>query len=144
VNSEVEGYITDFVSTASFKVDGVTVNASATGVVFVDGTRADLANGARVEVEGTTRGGVLFADRVEIKKRAGADVPEPPQEFELHGAIESVNALNQSFVVHGTPVTIDADTKFQRGSAADLRVGVSVDVRGLVSAGTALRATKIK
>jgi hypothetical protein len=87
---------------------------------------------------------VLVASRIEIKKRAGNGNPEPPQEFELHDAITSVNLAANSFVVRGTTVTFDADTRFQRGDVTDLRVGAGVQVQGVVSGGNTLRAARIK
>lgn len=138
--AEVEGYVTDFASVASFKVGGVAVDASGAGVVFKSGSAAQLANGVRVEVEGVTRAGVLAAGRVDVKSSGGGD-----QEFQLYGAIESVNAAAQSFVLRGVPVTWSGATRFDDGSAANLAVGAAVEVRGtLASNGSQVAATRIK
>ena len=138
--TEVEGFITDFTGTGRFKVGGVTVDAGAPGVVFKSGSAAQLANGVRVEVEGVTRAGVLAAARIDVKTSGGGD-----QQFELHGAIESVNLSAQSFVLRGTTVTYGIGTRFDDGTAASLAVGAAVEVKGALSAtGNQLVAARIK
>jgi Domain of unknown function (DUF5666) len=138
--TELEGFITDFVSTSNFKVAGVAVNASGSGLVFKNGTAAQLANGVAVEVEGVTRGGVLAASQIEVKSKGGGG-----QEFQLFGAIESVNAATQSFVLRGTTVSYSASTRIDNGSAANLLVGASVEVRGVLSgSGNQFVATRLK
>ena len=141
--TEVEGYVTNFVSLASFKVDGVGVDASGAGVAFVKGDGTQVVNGARIEVEGRIQGGVLVATKLEFKKKNDGS-NEQKEEFELDGAIESVNAAPQSFVVRGTTITLDANTEFTRGSAAGLTVGARVEVKGVLSGGHQLLATKIE
>jgi hypothetical protein len=138
--TELEGFITDFVSTSNFKVAGVAVNASASGLVFKNGNAAQLANGVAIEVEGVTRGGVLAASQIEVKTKGGGG-----QEFQLFGAIESANAATQSFVLRGTTVTYSASTRIDNGSATNLVAGASVEVRGVLSgSGGQLVATRIK
>lgn len=59
---EIKGYITDYVSNGSFKVNGMTVDASGLSV-------AGLANDVEVEVEGTANAaGVLVAVKVELEQ----------------------------------------------------------------------------
>lgn len=67
---EDHGVISDFVSTSSFKVNGVTVDAS--GARFEDGaTSASLINGAYVEIKGALNAsGVFVATKVEFKTSA--------------------------------------------------------------------------
>jgi hypothetical protein len=55
------GLINDFVSASDFKVGSQKVDASATSVIFIDGTAAKLANGAKVEIKGSVKDGVLIA-----------------------------------------------------------------------------------
>jgi hypothetical protein len=61
---EVEGYITNFVSVANFKVTGQVVDASA--AAFEGGTAAKLANGLKVHATGPVSAGVLKARKLEI------------------------------------------------------------------------------
>ncbi|MGJ7498276.1 DUF5666 domain-containing protein [Variovorax sp. RT4R15] len=59
------GNIGNFTSPSSFRVRGQPVNASVPGVVFVNGTAANLGNGVRVNIEGEqVVDGVLTATRV--------------------------------------------------------------------------------
>ncbi|HET7795573.1 MAG TPA: DUF5666 domain-containing protein [Rhizobacter sp.] len=138
--AEVEGYVSGFASPASFFVAGVPVDASGPAVSFRHGSLNQIANGVRAEVEGEMRNGVLVASVVDLKQQGGGR-----QEFELHGAITSVNAAARSFVLHGVTVFHDNSTNFTSGSAAQLAAGTQVEVRGGPSAdGAGVLATKIK
>ena len=138
--AEVEGFISSFVSTASFVVAGVPVDASVPGVSVRRGSLSQLANGERIEVKGEMRNGVLVASEIEFKRAGGGE-----QEFELHGAIESADAAAQTFVLRGVTVAYDAGTVFAPGRPADLVVGAQIEVRGVPTAGgTGLLARMIK
>jgi hypothetical protein len=130
--AELEGFISGFVSSASFQVGGVPVDASGPGVSWRHGSVNQLADGVRVDVEGDMRNGVLVARKVDFKKAGGGD-----NEFELHGAVESVDAATQSFVLRGVTVVYDARTVFAAGTAAGLVVGAQLDVKGAPSPGGA-------
>jgi multidrug efflux pump subunit AcrA (membrane-fusion protein) len=133
---ELEGRVTAFTSITEFQVDGVSVDAR--GARF-DGGAAGLVQGAKVEVKGSLRSGVLLAIEVEVEDDAGGD-----QSFELHGSIESVDAAAMRFVVRGVTVGWNADTRFDSSSPADLVVGRRVEVRGRLSSdGQAVDATLI-
>lgn len=58
------GLVSDFNSTADFKVGSQKVDASGTGVKFIDGDATKLANGAKVEIKGSVKDGVLVATQV--------------------------------------------------------------------------------
>lgn len=58
------GLIGDFVSAADFKVGSQKVDASGSTVKFIDGDAAKLANGAKVEIMGSVKDGVLVAKQV--------------------------------------------------------------------------------
>jgi Domain of unknown function (DUF5666)/Repeat of unknown function (DUF5648) len=137
---EAFGAITNFVSVSSFAVNGQTVNASK--AVFNDGTPASLANGVVVEVHGDMVNGVLMATRVEIKSTvAGGNNPPDAIEFEAKGAVSAFVSVS-SFVVGGK--TIDASAaSFERGTAANLRNGVIVEVKGTVVGGL-VKATRVR
>ena len=62
---EVEGLITAFVSTSSFKVTGQVIDAST--ATFEGGVAADLSNGRKIEAEGNIAAGILKATKIEIK-----------------------------------------------------------------------------
>jgi len=61
------GSMNDFSSTAHFMVAGQMVDASGSGVKFVNGSAADMGRGRVVAVSGTLSGGRLIATRLEFK-----------------------------------------------------------------------------
>ncbi|WP_280156198.1 DUF5666 domain-containing protein [Piscinibacter sp. XHJ-5] len=140
---ELEGYVGGFNSLADFKVKGVTVNASGSGVEFTKGSASQIENGARIEIEGRMKGGVLVAEKISVKKAkdGGRDDEE---EFEVEGRIASVDTAAQSFQVRGVTVTFDAATVFVNGAASGLQAGARVDVKGVLSGGRQVRATRIE
>ena len=131
--AEVEGRITALASPTRFELDGLSVDASRTTVP------AGLALGVRVEVKGSLRGGVLLASRVELETEGG-----DAEGFELHGGVASVDPVTMRFVVRGVTVMWDANTEFEGGGAADIRVGREVEVKGRLSTdGSQIEATSI-
>jgi hypothetical protein len=141
--AELEGRIDGFASTASFSVDGVPVNASAAR--FPDGT-AGLRQGARVELRGTLRGGVLQASEVSIESGS----QELEREFELRGSIVAVDRAAQTFQVRDAVRTSTigwrrSDLRLDDGTLADIQVGRRVEVKAQPAAdGSGLQATRIK
>ena len=136
-NARLRGLVTAFTSNTAFFVNGQPVDAS--GASFPDGT-AGLAPGARVEVEGSLRGGVLRAMKVEIDSDDGASF-----DFQLKGSIESQRPLLQTFVLRGVTVYYGAAIPFDKGAPADIAVGAAAEVRGVLSAdGTRLLATRVR
>ena len=68
----VNGVVTDFASSASFRIAGASVDAST--AVFVGGSAADLRNGRSVRASGPYESGVLRAARVEFLGAASVSV----------------------------------------------------------------------
>jgi hypothetical protein len=127
-DAKLKGLINSLVSATSFSVDGRAVDA--TDASFPDG-RLGLAVGVRVEVEGHVRSGVLRALKVSIK----TDQQERDREFELHGAIEAVDAAQRTISLRRVTVsTARPDLLYEDGTAAKLTVGRRVQVKGLLSA----------
>lgn len=137
---EATGAISNFVSISSFQVSGATIDASS--ATFHDGSAADLKNGAVIEVHGTLSGGVVHADNIEIKSTPVAVTPpNVGVEFEATGAVSGFVSLS-SFQLSGS--TIDASTaSFERGTAADLKDGVLVEVHGTKLNGV-VKATRVR
>lgn len=126
---EIEGFITRFVSAQDFDVGGVMVSTDG-NTVFDGGTSGDLGLNLKVEAEGNLdANGVLLAGRIDIRRakavRATADV-------------DSVDAANNSFVVLGIVVSVDALTRLEDKSSADvaplsisdINAGDYIEVRG--------------
>ena len=135
--AKLEGLVSAFTSTAQFSVNGTPVDARA--AQFPDGT-AGLALGERVEVEGATAAGVLVATRV----RLVSDSQDSGREFEVRGAITSLDVVGKTFVVRNVVVSYSGAVDFRAGTALDLALGIEVEARGKLSAdGTRLQATRI-
>jgi len=129
VHVEIQGFITRFVSAQDFDVTGFPVTTTGS-TVYEGGVAGDLGLNIKVEVEGDVdANGVLVATKVDIRRakavRATANV-------------DSVNAGANSLVVLGIDVSVDALTRLEDKSSADVRpltladinAGDYVEVRG--------------
>jgi hypothetical protein len=135
--AHIEGRISAFESPQRFSVDGVTVDA--TDAAFPDGTAA-ISLGARVSVEGSARGGVVYAKEVHVED----DEDESGSTFEVHGTIEALDAAARTMIVRGTAVDFSGAVAFENGTINDLRVGRSVEIEGVLQPdGVGLVARKI-
>lgn len=126
---EIQGFITRFASAQDFDVTGFPVTTT-TSTVYEGGVEGDLGLNIKVEVEGEIdSNGVLVATKVDIRRakavRATANV-------------DLVNAGSNSLVVLGITVNVDALTRLEDKSDADVRpltladinAGDYVEVRG--------------
>lgn len=160
--AELLGTVSGFVSAANFTVNGQRVDASS--ALFKDGSAASLANGVLVEVKGAIVAGVLVATQVEIKASPSGNTPPPPApppgttppppppppaptptpgtEFESTGNVSGFVSV-ASFVIGGRTTNATGAT-FERGTAADLRNGVRVEVRGVFGADGVVRANRVR
>lgn len=136
--AQVEGAITSFTSSASFVVNGLTVNAA--NASFPDGT-AGVVLGARVEVKGSVVDGVLVATVVKVD-----DGHNPGRHrLELHGELSGLDTVAKTFALRGVTVAYDGTVDYRNGSQADLANGKRVEVRGALSADrTRLQAQRIE
>ncbi len=118
----VEGLVSAVASASRFTVNGVTVDSSG---ARVDGT---VQPGARVQVRGSLKAGVLVATRVQ------ASTPETVRGFELKGTPAQLDTVARRFVLRGVTVSY-ASASFDKGTAATL-VGYTgtVEVKGQLSA----------
>jgi Domain of unknown function (DUF5666) len=137
--ASLKGVVTAFTSMSNFSVNGRPVDASSAS--FPNGS-AGLRVGARAEVEGSVSRGVLVAKKVNLVTEDGGN----NQTFEISGPITSVNAADKSFVLRGLTIgTGRSDLRYQDGTAANLVVGRSVEVKGKLSAdGLRIDAFNIK
>lgn len=142
-----EGLVENFVSSAQFSVNGVSVVTNGS-TDFEAGAQAALANGVRVEVEGSLSNGVLTAREVKIED--GSDLANETSEF--IGTVSSASpntggtftlttsGSGRTFTV--TFTTSDFDKTQDRDQFAN---GQTVEVKGILgSDGTSLDATRIK
>jgi Domain of unknown function (DUF5666) len=137
-DASVEGRISAFTSVSNFSVSGRSVDASAAS--FPNGS-AGLKVGARVNVQGSTRSGVLVAKKVSFED----DAQGGNQTYELHGPITAVDTVAKTISVRGLTIsTARPDLKFDNGTAANLVIGRSVEVKGKLSTdGLRIEATSI-
>jgi hypothetical protein len=126
---EEEGLITRFGSATDFDVAGAKVTTTAS-TVFKNGTAADLALNARVEVRGTLDANkVLMADVVEIEHIAVIG---------LAATVSGVDTTMSTLTVLGVTISVDTNTRFEDESSAQVQmftlkgvaVGDTVLVRG--------------
>lgn len=135
--ARVEGTVTEIVSSRSFKVNGIAVDA--VGAHF-DGDEAKVVLGARVGVFGATLAGTLVAARVIVHDDSVPAIAS----FALVGAVQELDAAARSFRIRNTPVVFDDGTTFSGGVAADLVDGRRATVTGVPSLdGTRIVATQI-
>lgn len=133
-SAEIEGLVTRFVSAADFDVSGQRVTTTAS-TVYENGTAANLALDANVEVEGGFDAtGRVVARKVQFRQRS---------DVEFAGPVEAVNASAGTLVVLGVTVRTSSLTRYEDQSSADLerfgladlRVGDYVEVRAYRDAG---------
>jgi hypothetical protein len=131
---EEEGLITRFGSPMDFDVAGAKVTTTGS-TVFKGGAATDLAVNVRVEVRGTLDANkTLVADEVEIEHIAAI------------GLLGTAGVNAMGLTVLGVPITVDANTRFEDLSMAqvamftlkDVKDGDTVLVRGYESSGTVL------
>ncbi len=125
------------------RIDGMALPA---GSAFAEVDASAVASvptgvrlGARVEVEGTLKDGVLAARRVALDGGRGSG-----DGLEIEGRVERIDAAARQVVVRG--VTVDyATASLRGGTVAQLVVGAKVEVEGTLSAdGSTLRASKVE
>jgi hypothetical protein len=129
VDIEIEGFITRFASATDFDVSGFPVTTTGT-TVFEGGVASDLGLNVKVEVDGNLNAsGVLVATKVDIRRS---------NNMRATALVDSVDAPAGTLVVLGITVAVDAETRREDKSDADLEpfelsqlmAGNYVEVRG--------------
>ncbi len=129
---EIEGLVTAMSSASRFMVGRFDVDASAAAY---SPSNLQLLAGLRLKVIGTWKLGVLKASSIEVEDEIAL------QSVEIKGAIEQFVSV-ANFVVRGQRCDA-ASASFTHGTAADLRNGRMIEVKG-VKAGDVLRVTDLK
>ena len=138
----VEGLITRFTSLASLQVDGVPVDASS---AKISGRQASIGLGARVQIEGAWRAGVLVATRLKLREPAesgsggsgnsgsgnsGSGSGDQDDDYSARGNVGAFRSVSD-FKIQGQDINAGgAGVVFVGGTAADLRNGRRVFVTG--------------
>ena len=116
----VDGVIAKFVSATDFTVAGqaITTNSSTS---YKNGTRADLAANVQIQVEGQLDAkGVLVAQQIEFHSQPKVEISAP---------VASVNTTNNTLVVMGLSVHINASTRMVDDSSTDLQSFTLADIQ---------------
>jgi len=129
------GAVTDFLSLSSFKLRGVTVDASAGDVTFTGGAAENLADGVLVKIEGLINGGVVKASSVEFVTMMTNGRDNENRTFP--GTISSYDVATGSFTLANIHLAMRLDVAttiaYADGGAAtkeDFAAGKRVLVRG--------------
>lgn len=129
---EREGLITRFASATDFDVANEPVTTTS-ATVYHNGTAADLALNAKVEVEGSINSSnVLVADVVSFHRNGGV---------ELQSTVTAVDTTAGTLTVLGVQITVTSTTRLEDRSSAQVEMfslsniskGDTVDVRGFES-----------
>lgn len=138
--AELEGFITRFVSTADFDVEGVPVTTNGQ-TTYENGSATDLALNRKVEVEGDINAaGVLVATKVEIKASGFV---------RIESLVEDVQA--DRLTVLGIVIRVNTATRLEDKSVEDREpfnlshvvVGNYVEIRGYEDA-SGIVATRLE
>lgn len=116
---EIEGVVTAIPSASRLLLGSITVDTSST---VYSPLGASITPGARVEVYGSWQSGLLKATKVELEDE------QTLHAVEIEARVEQFTSLG-NFVVRGQRCDARQAT-LNHGTAADLKVGVKVKVKG--------------
>ena len=144
--AELEGYITDYVSVSNFKVGGQQINA--VGAMFENGSASNLANGVKVEVEGSLIGNTFNATKVEVE-----DTDEFGNEIETEGSVQAITAstitINNQTFSYNAQTQMEDETNVSaplnmENIMSRIMVNSYASVEGYLNSSGALIATRIE
>jgi len=138
---EVKGIVTRYVSLSDFTLNDIPVDGA--NAVIRDGTAADVALGAWIEVDGSIENGRLIASEIEIENESGSG---SDSEFEVKGLI-SAFVSTADFVVRNTRIDATQSPEIEEGEPSRLANSVCVEIKGVPGSdagGTIVRATRVK
>ncbi len=139
----VDGVIARFVSATDFIVAGqaITTNSSTS---YENGSSADLAANVQIQVEGQLNAnGALVAQQIEFHSQP---------KVEISASVDSVNTTNNTLVVLGLSIHVDASTRMvddsstdlQSFTLADIQAGNYVDISSTQDSAGTLTAVKLE
>ncbi|MFA6314518.1 MAG: DUF5666 domain-containing protein [Sterolibacterium sp.] len=134
---ELHGTILNFVSTSSFTVRGVVVDAGSATVT--GGTAAQLGNGVFVEILGAVANNVVKASSVRIVSLNPLNAPGGAT-IDLGGTITSYDATTGKYVMTmSSGVVVNGTTTpgmfYGNGTASSFAIGQTANVRGMMTNG---------
>jgi len=145
--------------TLSFMIGSLKISVSAT-TRFEGGTCANIQPGAMLDVKGTKMGTTITATKIEFERAPPTTPPgtTPPgptspgtgtQPVEGEGMVSSLTAGTAcptlQFAVATFTVKLTATTSFERGICADIKVGLKLEVTGMMDTATrTVTASKVE
>jgi hypothetical protein len=130
---EIEGFVTSVPSSSGFMLGSIKVDTRS---AVYSPAGASIAQGARVEVYGAWQAGVLKATRVQFGNEDSLHA------VEIEARIEQFTSL-ADFVLRGQ--RCDASSaRLSHGTAANLKVGLKVHVKGVKAGGDVLIVTEME
>lgn len=140
---EVEGLAIDVASSSEFTVDGFVVSTTSR-TAFENGSAADIAPDAKLEVEGLINGdGILVAEKVSFRL---------PSSVRLEGRAQNANLTAGTITLLGVAVEINNLTQMEDRSSqnvssfdlADISIGDWLEVRAFVDGNGQAVASRIE
>jgi hypothetical protein len=133
IEVEIEGVVTSLQPGGHLTLGSLNVDASATalGAIY-----AQLKVGSRVEIYGGWQGQTLKASKIELEDEASEG------SVEIEGSIQSFTSVS-NFVVRNQRCDASGATRFEGGTASNLRQGVRVHVKGTIE-GNVLKVSSVE
>lgn len=136
-NLQISGQVANITST-SFSLSGTTVVYSNAQLINLN--RERLINGARVAAIGVMQDNQLQASKV---IGLGKNLARDFASADIEGFVTRFVSATD-FDVDGVSATTAPQTRYKKGSAADLRLGVKIEVEGSINAGGLLVAREVE
>lgn len=125
----------------SFVADGFTIKTS-TATHFSSGTCADIVPGRPLTIQGMMlANGTVNATHIVLKGDHPTDVEG---DVVIASLVAGTTCPALGFTVSGHTVRTNTATVFEHGTCADLKVGVRIQVKGLMQTDGSVTATRIK
>ncbi len=140
--NEIKGIISSLNSTdKTLMINNILVKY---GSARLKGFNGPLQNGQFIEVKSKTNiiGNTLIASKIELEENEYQHITANSK-VELEGVVTRFNSLND-FAVNGIPVTATVNTRYKKGTAADVGLNVLLEVEGKVNSAGVLVAEKIE
>ncbi len=142
---EVKGFVKNHDSIAmTFQIGTLTVNYNGAIINDMPNPTGNAWNGLLVEAKGSTCTGTVPVCGTLIATKVEPNGPQMQDaaDFEIEGFVTKINSPTD-FVVGSQRVVTTASTLFEGGVAADIAVGVRLEVEGLLAGGV-LTASKVE
>lgn len=135
--AEIEGFVTEFVSSAQFTIGDQMVVTDA-NTVFLGGTPDEIVRGSKLEAEGRLSGGVLTATKVSFEESVSleGDIAAP---FDAGSGQFRLNGLSS------IAISVNGLTEFDGASnLSGFAAGDHVEVRGRKASAGGVLAVEMK